>query len=45
MIMSAGPALRRSAELEQLIEADASGFRISTGEALPPVNSGRCLGS
>jgi tRNA synthetases class I (W and Y) len=32
MILSTGPALRRSAELEKLIQADASGFRISTGD-------------
>jgi tryptophanyl-tRNA synthetase len=32
MTMSTGPALRRSAELDMLIQTDASGFRISTGD-------------
>ena len=30
--MSIGPALRRSAELEELIDTDAAGFRILTGD-------------
>jgi tryptophanyl-tRNA synthetase len=46
MIMSTSPAVRRSAELEKLIETDASGFRISTGDRpTGPLHVGHYFGT